>query len=143
VNAGTVAAAHEASPPRSAHDGPGDVARCDRDVGALVDRADELIDDLDGDREVGIEEDDGISRRAADARADRGPFAAMLQRQVPVRDPALGQGRDRVGERLSGVIGRAVVGDDDLGSRSALVEVLRACREARRDAASLVIGREN
>jgi hypothetical protein len=55
----------------------------------------------------------------------------------------LGQRRDRVGERLAGVIGRAVVSDDDLRGGPALVEVLRACAEARRDAASLVIGREN
>jgi hypothetical protein len=143
VNAGTVATTHEPSPPRSAHDGPGHVSRCDRDVGALVDRADELLDDLDGDREIGVEEDDGISRRAADAGADRGTFAAVLQRQIAVRDPALGQRRDRVGKRLSGVIRRAVVRDDDLGGGSALVEVLGACGEARRDAASLVIGREN
>jgi hypothetical protein len=55
----------------------------------------------------------------------------------------VGQRRDRVGERLTGVIGRAVVGDDDLGDGPALVEIFRACGEARRDAASLVIGREN
>jgi len=67
----------------------------------------------------------------------------VRQRQVPIRDPALRQRRDRVGERLAGVIGRAVVGDDDLRGGPALVEVLRACAEARRDAASLVIGREN
>jgi len=67
----------------------------------------------------------------------------VRQRQVPIGDPALRQRRDRIGERLAGVIGRAVVGDDDLGGRPALVEVLRACGEARRDAASLVIGRKN
>ena len=67
----------------------------------------------------------------------------MRQRQVPIRDPALGQRRDSVGERLAGVIARAVVGDDDLRVSSVLVEIFRACGEARRDAASLVIGREN
>jgi hypothetical protein len=67
----------------------------------------------------------------------------VLKRQVAVRDPTLRQRRDRVRERLAGVIGRAVVRDDDLRGRSALVEVLRACGEARRDAASLVIGRKN
>jgi hypothetical protein len=67
----------------------------------------------------------------------------VWQRQVPIGDPALGQRRDRVGERLTGVIGRAVVGDDDLGDGPTLAEIFRACGEARPDAASLVIGREN
>jgi len=67
----------------------------------------------------------------------------VRQRQVPIRDPGLGQRRDRIGERLAGVIGRAIVGDDDLGGGPALAEVFSACGEARRDAASLVICREN
>jgi hypothetical protein len=41
------------------------------------------------------------------------------------------------------VIGRTIVRDDDLDGGSALAEILRACGEARRDAASLVIGRKN
>jgi hypothetical protein len=67
----------------------------------------------------------------------------VRQRQVSIRDPGLRKRRDRVGESLAGVIGRAVVRDDDLGGGSALAEILRACGEARRDAASLVISREN
>jgi hypothetical protein len=143
VNAGTEGAPHEASPPRPLDHRTGDVARCDRDVGALVDRADELVDDLDRDREVGVKEDDRIARRAADAGADRGSLAAVRQRQIPIRDPRLRKRGDRVGESLAGVIGRAIVRDDDLGGGSALAEVFGACGEARRDAASLVVGREN
>src|SRR5688572_10121572 len=66
VNACTVPTAHEASPQRPPNDGPRDVTRRDRYVGALVDRADEFVDDLDRDREVSVEEDDRIARRAAD-----------------------------------------------------------------------------
>jgi hypothetical protein len=67
----------------------------------------------------------------------------VRQRQVSIRDPGLGQRRDRIGEGFAGVIGRAIVRDDDLGGGSALAEIFRACCEARRDAASLVIGRKN
>jgi hypothetical protein len=65
------------------------------------------------------------------------------QREISIYEPRLWEGRDRVGERLAGVIGRSVVRDDDLRSSSSLGEIVRACGEARRDAASLVIGREN
>jgi len=41
------------------------------------------------------------------------------------------------------LIGRAIVGDDDLGAGTAVAEIFRACGEARRDAASLVIGRKD
>jgi hypothetical protein len=89
MNTGAEGAAHESSPPRAPHDGPGDVARCDRDVGPFVDRADELLDDADRDREVSVEEDDGIACCAPNARAHRGALAAVWQRQVPIRDAGL------------------------------------------------------
>jgi hypothetical protein len=65
----------------------------------------------------------------------------MRQRQVPVGQAALRQRRDRVGECLTRLVGRAIVRDDDLRTEAALAEELRACGEARRDPASLVIGR--
>jgi len=65
----------------------------------------------------------------------------VRQRQIAVGKTRVRQRRDRVGERLTGVVGRAVVRDDDLRSQSALAEELGACGEARRDPASLVIGR--
>jgi hypothetical protein len=67
----------------------------------------------------------------------------MWQRQIAIRQTALRQRRDRVGERLTGQVGRAVVGNDDLRRRPAGAEIFRACGEARRDAASLVIGRKD
>jgi hypothetical protein len=67
----------------------------------------------------------------------------MRQREVAVREPALWQRGDGVCERLAGVIGRAIVRDDDLRRRAARAEIFSACGEARRDAASLVIGRKN
>jgi hypothetical protein len=67
----------------------------------------------------------------------------VRQRQVAIGKAGLRQVIDRVGERLAGVIGRAVVGDDDLCRDPTVVEVFGASGEARRDTASLVIGREN
>jgi hypothetical protein len=67
----------------------------------------------------------------------------MRQRQVAVGDTRLGESGDGVGERLARVIARAVVGDDDLGGITAIGEIVGACCEARRDAASLVIGRKD
>jgi hypothetical protein len=67
----------------------------------------------------------------------------VRQGQIAIREAAVRQRRDRVGERLTGVVGRPIVGDDDLRAQCALAEVLRACGEARRDAASLVIGRKD
>jgi len=67
----------------------------------------------------------------------------VRQRQVAIGDAGLRQIVDRISERLAGVIGRAVVGDDDLRRYPAVVEVFGASGEARRDTASLVIGREN
>jgi len=65
----------------------------------------------------------------------------VWQGQIAVAEPTLRQRRDRVGECLAGVVGRAIVRDDDLRTEAALAEKLRAFGEARRDAASLVIGR--
>jgi len=65
----------------------------------------------------------------------------VRQRQIAIREAAVRQRRDRIGERLTGVVGRAIVRDDDLRLQFAVAEVLRACGEARRDPASLVIGR--
>jgi len=65
----------------------------------------------------------------------------VRQRQIAIREAAVRQRRDRIGERLTGVVGRAIVRDDDLRLQSAVAEVLRASGEARRDPASLVIGR--
>jgi hypothetical protein len=67
----------------------------------------------------------------------------MGQRQVPITQVGLRKSGDRIGKRLAGVIGRAVVRDDDLRRYPAVAEVFGACGEARRDAASLVIGRKN
>jgi hypothetical protein len=67
----------------------------------------------------------------------------MRQRKVAIDEPALRERLDGVRERLAGVVGRAVVRDDDLRRGAALAEIFGACGEARRDAASLVIGREN
>jgi len=65
----------------------------------------------------------------------------VRQRQIAIREAAVRQRRDRIGERFTGVVGRAIVRDDDLRLQVAVAEVLRACGEARRDPASLVIGR--
>jgi len=65
----------------------------------------------------------------------------VRQRQIAVGKARVRQRRDRVGERLTGVVGRAIVRDDDLSPQSALAEEVGACGEARRDPASLVIGR--
>jgi len=58
--------------------------------------------------------------------------------EVPARERA-----DGFGERLRRRVSRAVVRDDDLGVDPARAEKLRACGEARRDSASLVVGRKN
>jgi len=65
----------------------------------------------------------------------------VRQRQIPIGEARVRQRRDRVGERLAGVVGRAIIRDDDLRYQTALAEKLGACGEARRDPASLVIGR--
>jgi len=65
----------------------------------------------------------------------------MWQGQIAIAEAALRQCRDRVRKCLAGVVGRAIVRDDDLRTEAALAEKLRACGEARRDPASLVIGR--
>jgi hypothetical protein len=67
----------------------------------------------------------------------------VRQRQVAIGQTSLGQRGDRVGECLTGEVGRAIVGDDDLRRGAAVPEILGACGEARRDAASLVIGRKD
>ncbi len=66
----------------------------------------------------------------------------MRQGQVAIGEAGLRQSIDRVGERLAGVIGRAIVRDDDLRRDPTVLEVFGASGEARRDTASLVIGRE-
>jgi len=67
----------------------------------------------------------------------------MRQWEVAIDEATLRQRLDGVGERLTGLIGRAIVRDDDLRRGPALAEILRTCGEARRDPASLVIGRKD
>jgi len=38
----------------------------------------------------------------------------VRQRQIAIREAAVRKRRDRIGERLTGVVGRAIVRDDDL-----------------------------
>jgi hypothetical protein len=56
----------------------------------------------------------------------------MLEVEIAVIEVATRQRLRRVGEGLRRRVGRAVVGDDDLGGDAACDEVLRACGEARR-----------
>src|SRR5207249_661004 len=71
------------------------------------------------------------------------PLAAVRQPEEPVGQSLVRETDLRAVEHVGRRVLRPVVGEEDLGGRPALAKVVRATREARLDAASLVVGRQD
>ena len=132
MDAAAVDDAEKAPPPRPPHHGAWHVPRRDRDIGTVVERAKEAVEDVDRDVEIRVDERDRIALRRHDARADRTALAAMLEAEVAVLEMSTRKRLHRVGERAWRRVGRTVVDHDDLAWKSTRYEELRACGEARR-----------
>ncbi len=112
-------------------------AGADGDVGAGVEGGEETLGFFDGRGEVGVSEHDDLARGLEEAVADGVAFAAVA---VVVDEMEVGVSGHPALDDVGGVVGGAVVDDEDFGIPAALGDAGEYAIEGVLDPGALVVG---